>query len=309
MPLESPSREGDARTGAGACAGVVEQLGDFEHHLSQVEIDRRAWRRARTRRSTGIAVASSLLVGALLVTVIATSPGWEATREAFFNGQYFIESLPAVAEGLLLNIQVLLVSVVFVALGGVLLATARSLRGPVFFPLRFLAAAYTDVFRGMPFIVVLYLVGFGVPALNPTTRIPIGLLGGVALVLTYSSYVGEVLRAGLEAVHPSQRAAARSLGLTHAQTLQHVIVPQAVRKVAPALMNDFISMQKDVGLISTLGAVDAIRAAQIHQASTYNFTAYVVAGLLFIALSWPFIRLSDWWTARLQQREQTGGMV
>ena len=171
------------------------------------------------------------------------------------------------------------------------------------------AVAYADLFRGMPFLIVLYLIGFGIPALNPTTRIPAALLGTVALVLTYSSYVAEVLRAGLEAVHPSQRFAARSLGLSHGQTLRYVVIPQAIRKVTPALMNDFISMQKDVGLISVLGAVDAIRAAQIQQATTYNFTSYVVAGLLFVAFSWPFIRLSDWYTARLREREQTGGTV
>ena len=179
----------------------------------------------------------------------------------------------------------------------------------MFFPLRFLAAAYTDIFRGIPFIVVLYLIGFGIPALNPTRRIDVTLLGTVALIITYTSYVSEVLRAGLESVHPSQRYAARSLGLTHGQTMRHIIVPQAVRKVTPALMNDFISMQKDVGLISVLGATDAIRAAQLQQATTYNFTSYVVAGIFFIILSFPFIRLSDWYTARLRKREQMGGTV
>lgn len=181
---------------------------------------------------------------------------------------------------------------------GTLLAVLRSLRGAVFFPLRFLAAAYTDLFRGVPFLIVLYLVGFGIPALGLTDKvIPYAILGTIALVLTYSSYVAEVLRAGLEAVHPSQRYAARSLGLSHAQTLRLIVLPQAIRKVTPALMNDFVSMQKDVGLISVLGAVDAIRAAQIYQATTYNFTSYVVAGLLFVCLSWPFIRLTDWYTA------------
>ena len=189
------------------------------------------------------------------------------------------------------------------------LAAARTLGGPVFFPIRFLAAAYTDIFRGIPFLVVLYLVGFGIPALNPNDRIPTAVLGTIALVLTYSSYVAEVLRAGLESIHPSQRYAARSLGLTHGQTLRMIIVPQAIRKVTPALMNDFISMQKDVGLISVLGAVDAIRAAQQYQAKTYNMTSYVVAGVLFILMSFPFIRLSDWYTAKLRKREQMGGTV
>ncbi|WP_084402884.1 amino acid ABC transporter permease [Schaalia suimastitidis] len=286
---------------------VVEMIGDFRHEVSDVELARRQWRKNRARRSLSVATASSILVIVLIALLLATSPGWAATQQAFFSGEYFMEALPKVLEGMWLNVRILVVSTVFVALFATLLAAARSLRGPVFFPLRFLAAAYTDLFRGLPFIVVLYLVGFGIPALNPTTRIPVALLGGTALVLTYTSYVAEVLRAGLEAVHPSQRAAARSLGLSHSQTLRHIVVPQAIRKVTPALMNDFISMQKDVGLISTLGAVDAIRAAQTHQASTYNFTAYVVAGLLFILLSLPFIRLSDWYTARLQAREQQGG--
>jgi amino ABC transporter, permease protein, 3-TM region, his/glu/gln/arg/opine family len=208
-----------------------------------------------------------------------------------------------------LNIRMLLVAATGVAVFATLLAAARTLGGPVFFPIRFLAAAYTDIFRGVPFIVVLYIIGFGIPALNPSRRIDVTLLGTIALVITYTSYVSEVLRAGLESIHPSQRYAARSLGLTHGQTMRHIIVPQAVRKVTPALMNDFISMQKDVGLISVLGATDAIRAAQVQQATTYNFTSYVVAGLLFIVLSFPFIRLSDWYTARLRKREQMGGTV
>jgi amino ABC transporter, permease protein, 3-TM region, his/glu/gln/arg/opine family len=208
-----------------------------------------------------------------------------------------------------LNIRMLLIAATGVAIFATLLAAARTLGGPVFFPIRFLAAAYTDIFRGVPFIVVLYIIGFGIPALNPSRRIDVTLLGTIALVITYTSYVSEVLRAGLESIHPSQRYAARSLGLTHGQTMRHIIVPQAVRKVTPALMNDFISMQKDVGLISVLGATDAIRAAQVQQATTYNFTSYVVAGLLFIVLSFPFIRLSDWYTARLRKREQMGGTV
>ena len=219
------------------------------------------------------------------------------------------ELLPAVLSGMWLNIRMLLVAATGVAIFATLLAAARTLGGPVFFPIRFLAAAYTDIFRGVPFIVVLYIIGFGIPALNPSRRIDVTRLGTIALVITYTSYVSEVLRAGLESIHPSQRYAARSLGLTHGQTMRHIIVPQAVRKVTPALMNDFISMQKDVGLISVLGATDAIRAAQVQQATTYNFTSYVVAGLLFIVLSFPFIRLSDWYTARLRKREQMGGTV
>ena len=277
--------------------------------VSDVELGRRAYRRKRATRSILISMASTLVFALVMWFVITRSPGWERTQETFFSGEHFIKALPQVAEGLWLNIRILLVSVIGVAFFATLLAAARTLGGPIFLPVRFLAAAYTDIFRGVPFLVVLYLIGFGIPALNPTTRIPVAFLGTVALILTYTSYVAEVLRAGLESVHPSQRYAARSLGLTHGQTLRHIIVPQAIRKVTPALMNDFISMQKDVGLISVLGAVDAIRGAQIYQAMTYNFTSYVVAGLLFIVMSFPFIRLSDWYTARLRQREQMEGTV
>ncbi len=156
---------------------------------------------------------------------------------------------------------------------------------------------------------MLYLVGFGLPALGVFGRVPVVLWGTIAIVLTYSAYIAEVLRAGMEAVHPSQRVAARSLGLSHAQTLRIVVIPQGVRKVVPALMNDFVSLQKDVGLISVLGAVDAVRAAQIASAQAYNFTPYIVAALLFVAMALPMIRLTDYVSARLAKREQMGGTV
>lgn len=280
-----------------------------EFPVSEVERQRRRYRRARTTRSLLISAISTLIIAALIVVILASSPGWKTTQQTFFNWEYAKSSFPAVLSGMWLNIRMLLVAATGVAIFATLLAAARTLGGPVFFPIRFLAAAYTDIFRGVPFIVVLYIIGFGIPALNPSRRIDVTLLGTIALVITYTSYVSEVLRAGLESIHPSQRYAARSLGLTHGQTMRHIIVPQAVRKVTPALMNDFISMQKDVGLISVLGATDAIRAAQVQQANTYNFTSYVVAGLLFIVLSFPFIRLSDWYTARLRKREQMGGTV
>jgi len=280
-----------------------------EFPVSEVERQRRRYRRTRTTRSLLISAISTLIIAALIVVILASSPGWKTTQQTFFNWEYAKSSFPAVLSGMWLNIRMLLVAATGVAVFATLLAAARTLGGPVFFPIRFLAAAYTDIFRGVPFIVVLYIIGFGIPALNPSRRIDVTLLGTIALVITYTSYVSEVLRAGLESIHPSQRYAARSLGLTHGQTMRHIIVPQAVRKVTPALMNDFISMQKDVGLISVLGATDAIRAAQVQQATTYNFTSYVVAGLLFIVLSFPFIRLSDWYTARLRKREQMGGTV
>ena len=188
-------------------------------------------------------------------------------------------------------------------------ALVRTSRSPILFPLRILALIYTTVMRGVPIIVVLYLIGFGIPGLGLFGRIDPSVLGTIAVVMGYSAYVSEVLRAGFNDVHPSQRASARSLGLTSGQTTRLIVIPQALRKVAPALMNDFISMQKDVGLISVLGAVDAVRAAQIDVASTYNFTPYVVASLLFILMSVPFILLNDWYTERLRKRELSGGTV
>jgi len=257
-----------------------------------------------------ISLGSTVVFAVVMWLVLVSSPGWGVTRDTFFNPEYFVEALPKVLEGLVTNLQILGVSVVGVAIFAVILASLRSLRGPVFFPLRFLAAAYTDFFRGIPVLIVLYLIGFGVPALGLTTGIiPKAVLGTIALVLTYSAYVAEVLRAGMEAVHPSQRLAARSLGLSHYGALRMIVLPQAIRKVTPALMNDFVSMQKDVGLVSVLGATDAVRQAQILVADSYNFTPYVVAGLVFVALSWPFIRLTDWLTARQQRREQIGGLV
>ncbi|QIK62281.1 amino acid ABC transporter permease [Leucobacter viscericola] len=277
--------------------------------VSTIELERRAFRRTRKRRSILVSVLSTLVFAAVIAVILVNSPGWSRVSETFFDPAVAIDAFPRVIEGLWLNIQVLFAAVIGVAILGTLLAVTRTLKGPVFTPLRLLAAGYTDIFRGIPVLLVLYLVGFGIPGLELTGRMPAQFWGTIALILCYSAYVAEVLRAGIDAVHPSQRLAARSLGLSHGKTLRIVVLPQAVRKVTPALMNDFVSMQKDVGLISVLGAVDAVRAAQIEVASSYNFTPYVLAGILFVLLSWPFIRLTDWMTARAQKREQIGGTV
>ncbi len=278
------------------------------HSPSALELERRAFRRGRQRRSVLVAIASSLVFAAIVWASVINTPGWASVQQAFFDPQIALQSLPKIWDGFLINLQVLGLSLVTVSAVALLIAVLRTARGPVLFPLRVLAAAYTDLFRGLPFIIVLYLIGFGVPTIM-NTRIPVVVLGVVAVTLTYSSYVAEVLRAGIEAVHPSQRLAARALGLGYVQTLRRVVLPQAVRKVTPPLMNDFISMQKDVGLISILGAIDAIAAARSSASLSYNFTPYVVAGILFILLAIPTIRLTDWYTARLREREQTGSVL
>ncbi|WP_022900658.1 amino acid ABC transporter permease [Humibacter albus] len=290
-------------------SGRVSTADAAPHQPSQVALDRARFRKKQSARSVLIALVSTVVVAVIVWIAIVNTPGWALVQQSFFDPKTAWEALPSVLLGLWTNIQVLFFASIGVAIVATLLATVRSLRSPVWFPLRFLTTAYTDLFRGLPVLIVLYLVGFGIPALGVFPRVPAQVWGTIALVLCYSAYVAEVLRAGMEAVHPSQRYAARSLGLTHGQTLRLVVFPQGIRKVTPALMNDFVSMQKDVGLISVLGAVDAVRAAQINVAETYNFTAYVVAGLLFVLLSWPMIRLTDWYTARAQRREQTGGAV
>ncbi|QIY54389.1 amino acid ABC transporter permease [Streptomyces sp. RPA4-5] len=273
-------------------------------------IERERFRRARARRATAVAALSTLVTGAVLFLVITRSPGWPRTRETFFSPEYARMALPKVLDGLLLNLRLLVVCGAAVLVLGLLLAVARTLRGPVFFPLRALAAAYTDFFRGLPLIICLLMVVFGVPALRlqGVTTDPV-LLGGTALVLTYSAYVAEVFRAGIESVHPSQRAAARSLGLSGGQALRFVVLPQAVRRVVPPLLNDLVSLQKDTGLVSIAGAVDAVYAAQIIAGKDFNFTPYVVAGLVFVALTIPMTRCTDWITGRMDRRRAQGGLV
>jgi len=280
---------------AGAAADEVARADGEAWSPSAVQRERDEYRRRRTRRSFGIAALSTAVVAALLVAGITSSPGWPRVRASFFDLAVARESLPEVLYGLRLNAVVWVTAAVGMLVFGLLLASLRTLRGPVFWPLRALATVYVDVFRGLPVIIVLYLVGFGLPGLRlqgvPSDPV---VLGSIALTLTYSAYVAEVLRAGIESVHPSQRAAARSLGLSGFQTLRHVVLPQGVRRVVPPLLNDLVSLQKDAGLLSILGALDALRQAQIVEAENFNFTPYVVAGLLFIAFTIPLTRFTDW---------------
>ncbi|MDX6332540.1 MAG: polar amino acid transport system permease protein [Streptomycetaceae bacterium] len=273
-------------------------------------IERERHKSARTRRATAIAGLSTLVTGLVLFFVITNSPGWPRTRETFFSWHYARVSFPQIIDGLWLNLRLMVVCGVIVLVFGLLIAIARTLRGPVFFPLRLLATAYVDFFRGLPLVICLLAVVFGVPALRlqGVTNNPV-MLGGAALVLTYSAYVAEVFRAGIETVHPSQRAAARSLGLTGAQTMRHVVLPQAVRRVVPPLLNDLVSLQKDTGLVSIAGVVDAVYAAQIIASKDFNYTPYVVAGLVFVALTIPMTRFTDWVTARMNRRQSQGGTV
>ncbi|MCZ4120509.1 amino acid ABC transporter permease [Streptomyces sp. H39-S7] len=289
---------------------TLEDVRQDTYRPSERRIERERFRRARTRRAVTIGAVSSLATAGLLIGLVVSSPGWQRTRETFFNAHDARASLPKILDGLWLNLQLMVVCGAVVLVLGLLLAITRTLRGPVFFPLRALATAYVDFFRGLPLIICLLGVVFGVPALRlqGVTTDPV-VLGGTALVLTYSAYVAEVFRAGIDTVHPSQRAAARSLGLSSAQTMRHVVLPQAVRRVVPPLLNDLVSLQKDTGLVSIAGAVDAVYAAQIYAGKTFNYTSYVVAGLIFVALTIPMTRFTDWITARMNRRQSQGGTV
>ena len=268
------------------------------------------YRRGRARRSTALAGVSTVVFLTVVGAAIVLSPGWPRVKATFLDWEVAKDSLPDILLGLWLNIRVLAVSAVLIVVVGLGIAALRTLRGPLWFPVRALAAAYTDFFRGMPLIILLYLVGFGLPGLQlrgmPTSPV---VLGTIALVLTYSAYVAEVFRAGIESVHPSQRAAARSLGLSYGQTMRRVVLPQAVRRVTPPLLNDFVALQKDVGLISVLGAFDAVRYAQVHADAAFNFTPYLVAGLLFVLLAIPTIRVADWYSLRAVRRQQASGAL
>jgi polar amino acid transport system permease protein len=256
-------------------------------------------------RSLAIAAASTLVVFGALVLVVRSSPGWAEVREAFFYGPEFRESFPDILEQFGTNVQLFLVAEVFILIWGLALAVLRSLPGPVFFPLRFLSALYTDVFRGIPTILLIFLLGFGVPGLQiagvPRSQF---FWATVSLVLVYSAYVAEVYRAGIESVHPSQEAAARSLGLNRLQALRHVVLPQAIRRVIPPLLNDFIGLQKDTALVALLGVVEAFRQSQIEVAGSFNYTPYVATAAIFLVLTIPLTRFTDWLIARERRRRR-----
>lgn len=274
---------------------------------SEVQRGREAYRRRQTVKSVLVAAASTAVLGIVLVVAVTGAPGWQRVRESFFDLDIAREYLPEVLVGLWLNIRLLVVCALAALTIGLLVALLRTLRPAVFFPLRALATSYTYAFRGAPLIIVLYLFTFGVPGLRLAGTPSVLVLGGIAISITYGAYLAEVFRAGIESVHPSQRAAARSLGLSYGKTMRHVVLPQAVRRVAPPLLNDLVAMQKDVGLISLAGPIDAIRAAQIGTADTYNFTPYVLAGVLFVLLAIPLIGVTDWITLRAARRQSAEG--
>jgi polar amino acid transport system permease protein len=274
---------------------------------------RRAADRGGALRSTAIALASTVLFLGLLGWIVVNAPGWPAVQESFLNGEIFAQTFGfidgefvwerSILRYFLVNIRLFLIAEVLILAFGLVLAVLRSMPGPVLFPLRAMATIYADIFRALPGILVVYILGFGIPGLG-IAGVPVDpfIYAVVALTLIYSAYVSEVYRAGIDSVHPSQEAAARSLGLSRFQALRHVILPQAVRRVVPPLLNDFIGLQKDTVLVSYIGVVEIFRASQIKQAATFNFTPYMATALVFIVMTIPLARLTDWLVARDRRR-------
>ena len=277
---------------------------------SAIELARRAARSRRNRKNALIAALSSFLVIGTLVVVLVTSPGWVTLRDTFFKWAYGVEVLPKILLGFATNATLTVIAGTSVALFGLAIALVRTSRSPALTPFRFLATVYVDVFRGIPMLLVILLVGFGIPALQiQGLTNSVLILGTIAVIITYSAYVAEVIRSGILTVHPSQRAAARSLGLSHFQTLRHVVLPQALKRVTPPLLNDLVALIKDTGLISILGVTDAVRAAQIQTAKSFNYTPYVMAALIFLAVTIPLTRWTDRMLRKSLERQNVGGQA
>ena len=267
---------------------------------------RAGYERSRRRRSLLVAAASSAVLLALVGFFVPRMPRWDRVHRSFFNGERFADSFPRLLHAFVLDVKIFLWSIPFIVVLALLVATTRNSRSPVLFPLRALAVAYTDIMRGVPVILWIYLIGFGVPGLGMERPWNSPLIwGSVALVLTYAAYVSEVFRAGIESVHESQRAASRSLGLSTGQTMRFVVLPQAVRRVVPPLMNDLVSLQKDVALVSLIGPIEILRQAGVDKSKFANFTPYIAAAVVFLLITVPLTRTTDWLVER--ERRRTSG--
>jgi polar amino acid transport system permease protein len=271
------------------------------------------WRfRQEGAKGVVIATVSTVAVLTLLAVAATKSPYWPQVKESFFSREILTESFRDVLPFFLRNIAYFLAAEPVILVFALLLAVLRSLRGSAFFPLRLIATIYVDVFRGIPTVLVVYTLGFGMPALQiPGLPVAGWFWGLIGLILSYSAYVAEVYRAGIESVHPSQTAAARALGLGRVATLRYVVIPQAVRRVIPPLMNDFISLQKDTALIAFVSGFnpEVFLQAQIDSAATFNFTPLVSAALCFLAITIPMTRFTDWLLERQRRRRQAGAVA
>jgi polar amino acid transport system permease protein len=272
---------------------------------SDVQLERLAWRRRRARRRGTIALVSTVVVFGVAAVAIASSPGWDRVHATFFDWSEAKASAPEILDGFWTTVQMFLLAEACILAVGLLVAFVRVVPAAGLAPLKLVAIVYTDVARGTPTLLVIYLIGFGLPALElqgiPTSTF---VLGVMALTFSYGGYVAEVMRAGIQSVHPSQWASGRSLGLSYGQTLRLVVLPQALRRVLPPLINDFASLQKDTALVAVLGVFEAFRAAQVESARNFDYTPYVVAAVGYVVLTIPVARCTDWLALRAVRREQ-----
>ncbi|WP_171102116.1 amino acid ABC transporter permease [Ruegeria sp. HKCCD7255] len=256
------------------------------------------------RRSLIIAATSTVVVLAALVLLVPLAPGWQKVQLSFFNGEVLLKTFPKLLEAFRINVMIFAWSAPAIAVLGLLIALARDAKSPALFPLRIFGAAFTDIFRGVPVILTVYLIGFGIPGLGlPRPWNSPYIWGSLALILTYSAYVAEIFRSGIDSVHHSQRAAALSLGLSERQVMRDVVLPQAVRNVVPSQMNMLIALQKDVSLLSFIGPVEIFRQAGVFKSLLANFTPYVGAAIIFLIVTIPATRYADHLMAR-QMRER-----
>ena len=276
---------------------------------SSHELERRAARRRMSRRSIAVAAVSSVVVIGGLAALVLRSSGWPLVQQTYFDISYGRQVLPLIWVGFKLDLLLAVIATFFIAILAMTIALVRTSRAPALAPFRLLATVYVDIFRGTPLILVIYLIGFGLPALDLQfiSGLDVAVFGTAAIVLTYSAYVAEVIRSGILSVHPSQRAAARSLGLSPSLTMRHVVLPQALRRVVPPLLNDFVSLLKDVALVSIVGVVEGVRIAQIQTDKTFNYTPYVVVSILFLIVTIPLTRFTDRVLARTIARQNAQG--
>jgi polar amino acid transport system permease protein len=278
-----------------------------EEEIARLLQKKSVWRQSEVIRSTVIAIVSTIVLFGGMVWLIQGSEGWDAVRQAFFSRPDFVEAWPKVVDGFKLNIRMFLIAEPIILAFGLLLAVMRLTRNAVLFPLRAFAVGYIDFFRGIPTLLVILMLGFGMPGLRidwlPASPV---FWGTTAIILSSSAYTAETFRAGIESIHPSQRAAARSLGLSGAQSFMHVVLPQGVRAVFPPLLSGFISLQKETALVSTIGPLEATRQAQIYSSLNFNYTSYLAAAILFIVITIPLTRLTDWLLRRSASRRDLG---
>lgn len=265
---------------------------------------RQHYERNQRRKSTLIATVSTVVAILCLYFLVPMTPGWDKVQKSFFNWEVLQKTFPKLLDAFVVNIMIFAWSAPAIAVLGLLIALARNAKSPAMFPLRVFGATFTDVFRGVPVVLTVYLIGFGIPGLGlPRPWNSPYLWGSVALILTYSAYVAEIFRSGIDSVHHSQRAAALSLGLSERQVMRDVILPQAVRNVVPSQMNMLIALQKDVSLLSFIGPVEIFRQAGVFKSLLANFTPYVGAAIIFLVITIPATRYADYLMAR-QMRER-----